>query len=154
MISLVMPFSSNLSKRLIKSPKVYFNDTGIACRLQGWTSSGPIFTSPQQGHLFENLVFSEIYKLNLNFQLGWQIFHWRSRDGEEIDFVIQKNPGEYIFLEAKLSPSKTGIPSKYLELNKVFRGERQRIFTCHQEGSKILGENIPIAKLKEWLMQG
>ncbi|HWU43988.1 MAG TPA: ATP-binding protein [Bdellovibrio sp.] len=91
-IALVMPFSSNLSSRLIKSPKIYFIDTGLACRLQGWTSAAPILTSPQQGHLFENLVFSEIFKLNLNHQLGFQIFHWRSKDGEEIDFLIQKNP--------------------------------------------------------------
>ncbi|HEY8269454.1 MAG TPA: ATP-binding protein, partial [Pseudobdellovibrionaceae bacterium] len=65
-IALVLPFSSNLSSRLIKSPKIYFIDTGLACRLQGWTSAEPIVTSPQQGALFENLVFSEIYKLNIN----------------------------------------------------------------------------------------
>ena len=76
-IALVMPFSSNLSSRLVKSPKVYFIDTGLACRLQGWTSAEPILTSPQQGALFENLVFSEIFKLNTNYQLGWQIYHWR-----------------------------------------------------------------------------
>lgn len=151
-IALVMPFSTNLSSRLVKSPKVYFIDTGIACRLQGWTSSGPIMTSPQQGHLFENLVFSEIYKLNINYNLGWQIFHWRSRDGEEIDFVIQNNPGSYLFIEAKTSPVKSGSQAKYPEFNKVFRGTHPTVFVCHQEGARILANNIPIAKLKEFLL--
>lgn len=152
-ISLVMPFSTNLSSRLIKSPKVYFNDTGIACRLQGWTSPSPILTSPQQGHLFENLVFSEIYKLNINCQLGLQIYHWRSRDGEEIDFVIQINPGKYLFIEAKVSPSKSETKPKYPEFNKVFRGKTHTIFICHQEGTRILANNIPIVKLKDFILE-
>ena len=151
-ISLVMPFSTNLSTRLIKSPKVYFLDTGIACRLQGWTSSQPIITSPQQGHLFENLVFTEMHKLILNYQLGWQVFHWRSRDGEEIDFVIQKNPGDYLFIEAKTSPGKTTARAKYPELRKVFGDSPGTIYTCHQEGEHILPDKIPVAKLKEFLL--
>jgi len=151
-LALVMPFSSNLSSRLIKSPKVYFLDTGIACRLQGWTSPEPILTSPQQGHLFENLVFAELYKLIINHQLGWQLFHWRSRDGEEIDFVIQRNPGDYMFLEAKTSPPESGAHAKYPEFKKVFGQSRRPIYTCHQEGKHILPRTIPIAKLKEFLL--
>ncbi len=152
-IALVMPFSSNLSSRLIKSPKVFFIDTGLACRLQGWTSAAPILTSPQQGHLFENLVFSEIYKLNINFGLSWQIFHWRSRDGEEIDFVIQKDPESFIFIEAKTSPVQLSQNSKYPEFNKVFHQAKPTIYICHQEGAQILNGNIPIAKLKEFLLK-
>jgi hypothetical protein len=151
-IMLIMPFSSNLSSRLIKSPKVYFIDTGIVCRLQGWTAAAPILTSPQQGHLFENLVFSEIYKLNINYGLGWQIFHWRSRDGEEIDFVIQKDPGSFIFIEAKTSPVQSNQSSKYPEFNKVFHQKQPPLFICHQEGAQILNGNIPLAKLKEFLL--
>jgi predicted AAA+ superfamily ATPase len=121
-IGLVMPYSSNLSKRLIKSPKVYFWDTGLACRLQGWTSSMPIMTSPQQGHLFENLVFSELAKLNINFQLGWRIFHWRSREGEEIDFLIQRAPQDFIFIEAKVtSYSPVRDHSTFTEVKKIFK---------------------------------
>ncbi len=151
-IMLVMPFSTNLSSRLIKSPKVYFTDTGIACRLQGWTSSAPILTSPQQGHLFENLVFTEIYKLIINYKLGWQIFHWRSRDGEEIDFVIQKDPQTYVFIEAKTSPPKLYNKVKHPEFNKVFRTNKPPVFVCHQEGERILDHNIPISKLKSFLL--
>ncbi len=152
-IALVQPYSSNLSSRLNKSPKIYFIDTGLACRLQGWTSAEPILTSPQQGHLFENLVFSEIFKLNLNFQLGWGIFHWRSRDGEEIDFLIQKAPKDFLFIEAKVSPAKLRKIADFPEVRKVFRGNPPDLIVCHQEGAHALGGLVPLACLKEFLMK-
>jgi predicted AAA+ superfamily ATPase len=147
-ISLVMPFSSNLTTRLIKSPKVYFIDTGLACRLQGWTSPDPILTSPQQGHLFENLVFSEIYKMNLNFQLNIEIFHWRSRDGEEVDFLLEFNQRDYLFIESKVSPSKIPELKKFPNILKVFKKKVPPYLQCHQEGEHILGPRIPISKLE------
>jgi predicted AAA+ superfamily ATPase len=152
-IALVMPFSSNLSSRLIKSPKVYFIDTGLACRLQGWTSAAPILTSPQQGHLFENLVFAEIFKLNINYQLGWQIYHWRSRAGEEIDFLIQQDPKTFFFIEAKVSPASPRNPMTLPEVKKVFQKKAPPLFVCHQEGERILGDNIPIAFLSRFLLE-
>ena len=152
-IALVMPYSSNLSTRLIKSPKVYFIDTGLACRLQGWTSSQPIMTSPQQGHLFENLVFSEIFKLNINYQLGLQIYHWRSRAGEEVDFLIEKSTREFIFLEAKVSPQKVKNVALFPEVKKVFKNKVPDFYLCHQEGENILGRNIPISYLSQFLLK-
>jgi len=156
-IALVMPYSTNLSSRLIKSPKVYFIDTGLACRLQGWTSAGPILTSPQQGHLFENLVFSEIYKLNLNDQLGWQIYHWRTRDGEEIDFLIDRGPERpLLFVEAKVSrPKRAGDLTHHLnayrEVKKVFKNKFPDLIYCHQDGEQVLANQVPIAFLKKWM---
>lgn len=152
-IELVQPYSSNLSTRLTKSPKVFFIDTGLACRLQGWTSPEPILTSPQQGGLFENLVFSEIYKLNINYQLGWQIYHWRSRAGEEIDFLIQKDPKNFIFVEAKVSSQKIQDLNSFPEVKKVFKNSLPQTIMCHQEGEHILSGNVPIAKLKDFLLK-
>jgi hypothetical protein len=88
-IVLINPYFSNFSKRLVKSAKVYFLDTGLACRLQGHYDLVPLLSSPAFGHLFETLVCAEIYKTMINFSRNWQIFHWRSRDGEEIDFLIE-----------------------------------------------------------------
>lgn len=151
-ISLVMPFSSNLSSRLVKTPKVYFIDTGLACRLQGWTSAEPILTSPQQGSLFENLVFSEIYKLNNNYQLGWTIYHWRSREGEEVDFLIQKNLNQFIFIEAKVSAVKVRELSELPEVRKIFQKKIPQLIVCHQEGEHILNGQVPLALLKDFLL--
>ena len=151
-IALVPPYSTNLSKRLIKSPKIYFMDTGLACRLQGWTSAEPILTSPQQGHLFENLVFTEIQKLIQNFQLGWEIFHWRSRDKEEIDFLINMGPDGMIFIESKVSAQRLNDLDTYPEVRKVFKSNPPRRFLCHMTGEFILGPNVPIAKLGAFLL--
>ena len=151
-IALVPPFFSNLTNRLVKSPKVYFLDTGLACRLQGWTSAEPILTSPQQGLLFENLVFSEIFKLNINLELGWEIFHWRSRDGEEIDFLIKMDPKKFLFVEAKVSSLKVQNIREYAEVKKVFQKNIPNLVVCHQEGERILHQNVPISMLKDFLL--
>lgn len=143
-IALVQPYYNNLSKRLIKTPKIYFLDTGLACRLQGWTSPEPILTSPLQGHLFENLVFCELFKYNQNLQLGWQIFHWRSKEGEEIDFLIQKNPKEFIFVEAKISSQAMPNICNYPEVKKVFKDDIPKIILCHQEGNQALNGKVPL----------
>ncbi len=152
-ISLVMPYSTNLSSRLIKAPKLFFIDTGLACRLQGWTSAEPILTSPQQGHLFENLVFSEIYKLNLNYQLGYKIYHWRTKEKEEIDFLIEWNPQKFLFIEAKVSTQKIKDLNSSATVKKVFGTKIPPVIQCHQEGSRILSNNIPISLLSRHLLE-
>lgn len=152
-IVLLEPYSANISKRLIKSPKVYFIDSGLACRLQGWASSEPIFTSPQQGPLFENLVFSEIYKMISNHQLGWRMYHWRSREGEEIDFLLEKSPGDFLFIEAKVSPRELKDISSFPEVRKVFAKKVPDLIQCHQQGERILNKNVPVGNLAEFLMR-
>lgn len=150
-ISLVRPYYSNLSSRLTKSPKIYFLDTGLAVRLQGWTRPEPILTSPQQGSLFENLVFSEIYKFNQYNQTGWEIFHWRSRDGEEIDFLIQMNPKKMLFIEAKVSAQNPPTLSGYREVKRIFGEKIPPLIICHQEGKRILNHRVPLSLLADYL---
>jgi predicted AAA+ superfamily ATPase len=152
-IALVPPFASNLSTRLIKSPKVYFIDTGLACRLQGWTSPQQILTTPQQGLLFENLVFSEIYKCVLNHQKDWRIYHWRSRAGEEVDFLLEIAPGKHLFIEAKVSARDPQELSRFPEIKKVFGAQTPESIVCHQEGERILNRRVPIAQLSLFLLE-
>lgn len=147
LIVLVEPFFSNLSKRLIKSPKIYFVDTGLACRLQGWSEVEPILTSPQIGGLFENLVFSEIFKFKMNHLLDWKIFHWRSRDGEEVDFVIEVRPQKHLMVEAKLSYQTPIDIGSFPEIKKVFKKKIPELIHCHMEGDSILNRNVPILYL-------
>jgi predicted AAA+ superfamily ATPase len=102
LLYLLAPFESNLNKRLIKSPKIYFLDTGLAVRLQGWMDVHPLLTSPQAGALFETLVLAEIVKCIINFEKNWRVFLWRTKDGEEVDFLIQNDQGEILAIDAKL----------------------------------------------------
>lgn len=150
-IALVPPYATNLTSRLIKSPKLYFLDTGLACRLQGWSAAQPILTSPQQGPLFECLVFSELWKTNVNFQLGWRIYHWRSRDKEEVDFLIQRAPNDWLFVEAKVSRTSPPDLSTFPIVRKVF-DRLPPVIVCHEEGERVLGAQVPIAKLRDYLL--
>ena len=96
------PYASNLNKRLTKAPKLYFMDTGLATRLQGWQDQTPLMMSPQVGALFETLVFDEIYKFIQNYAKDWQLYLWRTKEGEEIDFVIMTESGKVLALDAKI----------------------------------------------------
>ncbi len=150
-IYLLQPYFSNLSSRLVKKPKVYFLDTGLVCRLQGWTFSDPMNLFSQQGFLFENLVFSEIYKTNINFKLGWNLYYWRSRSGEEVDFLIEIKKDEYIFVESKVSRIKIPEYKKFPEIKKVFKEKIPDYFLCYQEGENMVKPFIPIRFLSEFL---
>lgn len=97
------PYASNLNKRLTKTAKIYFLDTGLAVRLQGWQEPGPLLTSPQAGALFETLVFAELMKFIRNYDLDWQLYLWRTKEGEEIDFLIMTASGKILALDAKMS---------------------------------------------------
>jgi len=144
-ISLAQPFSSNLSKRLIKSPKIFFLDTGLACRLQGWSSAEPIITSPQLGPLFETLVYSEIYKFIINHQKNWKIYHWRTRDNEEIDFILQLENLKYLAIEAKVSPQKFSSTQTLPHFSKIIsKNNLLGSYVCHLEGERIWNDRVPI----------
>jgi predicted AAA+ superfamily ATPase len=152
-VVLVQPFHANLSKRLVKSPKVYFLDTGLACRLQGWSESLPILSSPQIGGLFETLVFAEIYKTIINFGLSWKIYYWRSRAGEEVDFLIEEDNGQFLFIEAKKSAQSLPQIHLYPELKKVFKSNIPDCILCHMEGDRVFNRKVPIAFLRDYLLQ-
>jgi predicted AAA+ superfamily ATPase len=105
---LLRPYHTNLNKRLVKTPKFYFLDTGLASRLQGHTDIRLMFKSPAFGHLFENLVLTEILKARDHHRKNWQITFWRSKEGEEYDFIIQSS-AHTVVLEAEVamqSPKK------------------------------------------------
>lgn len=115
-IYLLRPYSSNLNQRLIKMPKLYFLDMGICTRLQGHQSSEAILFTPQAGHLFENMVISEIVKLKDNFRKDWSMHLWRTKDKEEVDLVIESQD-RLVLIEVKLGASggQTLVVPKALE---------------------------------------
>jgi predicted AAA+ superfamily ATPase len=100
-VHLVAPMAPSLSSRLVKTPKVFLCDTGLAARLQGWTTPEQLSASPQVGALFENQVLLEVLKTRDNHARPWSVHHWRTRDGEEVDLVIESSPGRRVALECK-----------------------------------------------------
>jgi len=84
------PYFENFGKRLIKSPKLYFVDTGLATWLLGIENTNQLSRDPLRGALFENLIVIEALKSHLNLGKDPRIFFFRDSRGNEVDLVIQK----------------------------------------------------------------
>ena len=88
------PYFGNFGKRLIKSPKIYFYDVGLACRLLNISSEEELKTHPSIGSLFENLVISEIQKYINNSSKSATLYFYRDSNGNEVDLVIDTGVGK------------------------------------------------------------
>lgn len=97
----VRPWSTNRSKRLIKSPKLYFTDTGIAAWLIGIRQPGHVTAHPLRGALFENWALTELIKARTHHGLRPEIYFLRDKEGHEVDAVMEGAPGELHAVEIK-----------------------------------------------------
>lgn len=89
-IFLAQPHFRNFSKRLIKSPKLYFYDTGLACSLLQITSPNQLINYYLRGGLFESFVVSELHKYFFNRGLRPPLYFWRDKSGHEVDLLVEK----------------------------------------------------------------
>jgi uncharacterized protein len=104
LVRTLQPYYSNLNQRLIKSPKIYFEDVGFASRFQGWTEFQPLYLSPYFGHLVENLALIEIARFFQNNGKRPELFFLRSKEKVEIDFLIKLPNNRWIAAEVKTTP--------------------------------------------------
>ncbi|MFZ4773547.1 MAG: ATP-binding protein [Chlamydiia bacterium] len=98
------PYFSNLNQRLIKTPKLYFEDIGLAVRLQGWSEFEPLLLSPYFGSLLENLALIEISRFFMNKGEPIEVYFVRSKEAVEIDFLLQLSNQRFIAIEVKTTP--------------------------------------------------
>lgn len=89
-IFLLQPHHQNFGKRLVKTPKLYFHDTGLAAYLLGIQDAAHLSIHSARGALFENLVISELMKHRFNQGLGSNLYFWRNNTGEEVDVLIEQ----------------------------------------------------------------
>lgn len=92
---LLKPDHNNYSKRLVKTPKLYFYDTGVACSLLNIIQAEQIATHFLRGALFENLVINEFVKKSLNIGNEPQLSFWRDKTGNEVDLIQQIGGKQY-----------------------------------------------------------
>lgn len=109
-IYLLPPYFRNLGKRLIKAPKVYMIDSGLLAALLGYRNGMEILTGPLAGAFFETAIVSELLKWFFNAGLKPALYYWRTRDGQEIDLLIDIR-GKLLPVEIKLTatPTKTHL---------------------------------------------
>jgi predicted AAA+ superfamily ATPase len=106
-IFLVPPYFENLGKRLIKSPKVYIADSGLACHLLGVETEAEVEKSAFLGALFEGFIAGEIVKAQLNAGLRRELYYFRDQQGLEVDFVVPRKGGGLRCVEAKAARTVT-----------------------------------------------
>jgi predicted AAA+ superfamily ATPase len=87
---IVPPYFENLGKRLVKTPKVYWGDSGLACYLLGITSEAELQRSPFLGQLFEGFVAAEILKSQVNQGGRKELYYFRDQQGLEVDFLLPR----------------------------------------------------------------
>ncbi len=119
----LQPYYENIGKRLIKSPKLYFVDTGLAAWLLGIETSKQMQRDPLRGHLFENFVVMELLKFKHNQGKDPRLFFYRDSHGNEVDLVIQEGT-DLIPIEIKSSQTWHNSFLKGINYFKALLGDR------------------------------
>ena len=101
---LLKPYFINIGKQFTKSPKIFFNDTGVLCNLLKISSKKELLNSPYSGQVFESYIFGELQKHLAYLEKTAQLFHYRTNDKKEIDFIIEVE-NTLIAIEVKQSSS-------------------------------------------------
>lgn len=149
-IFLLQPYSANALNRAIKTPKIYFRDTGLACYLTRWLTADALKNSAVAGNMFETFVVSEILKSysNEGKDYRFQIFYYRGKDrgasGEnEIDLIIEED-GVLYPVEIKMSGNpKASMGATNPVLDKIPDKKRgMGIILCLIDKKTYLRENL------------
>ncbi len=106
-IFLLPPYFENFNKRIVKSSKLYFYDTGLVSFLLGFRKNNTLENHSQIGHLFENLIVADIYKRNYHQYQLREYWFWRDSNGHEIDLLTKHSEGFDIF---EIKSTQTILP--------------------------------------------
>jgi uncharacterized protein len=136
-VLVVPPFYENVGKRLVKSPKVYIADSGLACHLLGIASAAELARSPFRGALFEGFIAAEIVKAQANAGRRRELYHFRDEQGLEVDFVVPGRNRRLSLVECKAG--RTVTPAMAAPLQRLARaitartaGSDPRLFLVHE----------------------
>ncbi len=107
----LQPYHESFNKRLVKMPKLYFTDTGLASALLGIEKHEQLVTHPLRGNLFENMVITEFLKYRYNQGKSSNLYFWRNNMGNEVDLIYDSNE-QMVPIEIK---SGQTVTSDYLK---------------------------------------
>ncbi|MBI4982567.1 MAG: ATP-binding protein [Candidatus Omnitrophica bacterium] len=117
-VYLLYPYYKNIGKRLVKSPKLYFNDTALASYLLGIHNSETLMKSPSFGNLFETFIVTDFLKRFLHSGQMPGIYYLRTQDGLEVDLVLEFQQKLYLF---EIKSAMTILPSHASSLSYALR---------------------------------
>src|SRR5271169_195377 len=138
-IMLVPPYFENFGKRLIKSPKIYWADSGLACYLLGVTSAAEVERSPFLGALFEGFVAAEILKSEANRGMRKELYYFRDQQGLEVDFLVPRRNSNLWLIEAKAGKTvRPSMASPLLSLRRALAKRFVRLIVVHRKSRSQL----------------
>ena len=131
-IMIVPPYFENLGKRLVKTPKVYWGDSGLACYLLGITSEAERQRSPFLGQLFEGFVAAEILKSQVNLGGRKELYYFRDQQGLEVDFLLPRpNTGLWL-IECKAGKTvRPAMATPLLALRRTIEKRLTRLIVVY-----------------------
>lgn len=133
-VILVPPYFENFGKRIVKSPKVYFGDAGLACHLLGIQTQAELDRSPFLGAIFEGFVASEILKSQINRGQRKELYYFRDQQGLEIDFVVPRPNARFWLVEAKASKTvQPSMAAPMLSLSRVTKDRATRRIVVYRK---------------------
>jgi len=115
-IRLLQPFYNNFNKRILKTPKLYFIDTGLACSLLGIRKKEELEMSHFRGALVENYIITECFKNNSNQNSEQTFYYWRDNKGVEVDLIIDNGT---TFLPIEIKSAETFSNDFTINLKKI-----------------------------------
>ena len=126
-IQRLQPYFENFGKRIVKAPKLYFVDTGLAAWLLGIESESQMQRDPLKGNLFENMVVMEAFKARLHAGRDPRLYYFRDSHGHEVDLVWQ-NQRELCPIEIKAGQT---WQSRFLKGTQFFQGLSEKASSAH-----------------------
>ena len=148
------PYHTNARKRLTKTPKLYFYDTGLLCHLLGIGSDVGLRDSPYRGAVFENLIVAETLKRHVNAGAEPSLFFYRDDSKVEVDLIDLTAPGKPEFIEIKSAQTYKSQFVRNLHTVGDALGlplERMGVVTRAQESIVVAG--VKVWSAREWLMR-
>lgn len=146
----VRPYFANIGKRLVKSPKVYFTDTGILCHLTGLRDTEHAAAGPMAGAIMETAVLAEIRKTLANRGVDAPIYFWRTAGGVEVDFLVQV-ADQLVPVEVKKTATPRPAMARPIQaLQKDLRDRVGHGYVVHSgDGRTPLGPEVTAAGFSE-----
>ena len=145
-IYLLQPFSLNINKRIIKTPKVYFTDTGLVCYLCRWLTPETLANGAMAGSVYETFIVSEILKSYYNAGKEPDLYFFRNTDGQEVDLLFYRD-GKLYPIEIKKTSSPNVKDAKHFGTLSTFFPSLEVSeggIICNAEDLLPLGQNLKI----------
>ncbi len=147
-VFLLPPYFQNFNKRIVKTPKLYFYDTGMACYLLQISSPEQLFQHPYRGAIFENFIVSELLKNRFNQGKRSNLYFWRDSTGNEMDVVIDE--GVYLNpIEIKSTATLTNVSFKNIQFWQNLTGRKASTLIYGGDDPQIRKNEVTVRSWRE-----